>query len=271
MISIVMAYYNRRKLLLNTLYSISSTKYSGNIEVIIVDDASEDEHKIEDVVNLFPQLKIKVFCVKPEKKWWINPCIAFNTAFSFISGDKIIIQNPECLHTGDILSYVDANLKVGKYLSFGCYSIGHQKTKLISDLSFDDSFVSNVKSIIKPTNNIVVGKCAYPDKWYNHSLYNPAAINFCCAITRSDLNDLGGFDENYATGIAKDDREFITRIIKKGMDIIYVDDLFVIHQCHGYTNYSNVELVEKNNKLFEDTLKRSSYRVNNKIDYKVIL
>lgn len=262
-ISIIIAYYNRRKLFLNTLYSITKTKYKGDLEIIIVDDASTDSHKLRDFPTMFPSLNIKLVEVNPTKKWWINPCIPYNIGFSLAEGEKIIIQNPECLHMFDIINYTENNLKLNDYLAFGSYAIGPQKTAQINRLDNTNTIVEDVRSIIMPMNNVHITKCPWKERWYNHSVFNPGAINFCCGIMKKDLNDLGGFDETFAKGIAKDDREFVVRVKKKGMNIIYVDDLFVVHQCHGYTNYSNKKLVDKNNKLFQETVDRDTYKVKN--------
>ena len=48
-ISIVMAYYNRRQLLINTLQSIMSS-FIKDIEVIVVDDFSKESERIEDLM-----------------------------------------------------------------------------------------------------------------------------------------------------------------------------------------------------------------------------
>ena len=54
MISIVTAYHNRKDLFINTLKTIDKFKGNNEIEVIAVDDCSTEEHRIEDLVNIFP-------------------------------------------------------------------------------------------------------------------------------------------------------------------------------------------------------------------------
>lgn len=266
MISVVMAYYNRRSLLLNTLYSISLSKYTGDIETIIVDDASTDGASLSDLPVLFPKLNIKVYTVDKDKKWWINPCIPFNIGFSLASGDKIILQNPECLHTGDILSVV-ANQKDNEYLTFGAYSVGPAITNAISSLTTDNDFMNNVLRLVEPTVDMRVDLAAGHEKWYQHSIYNPGAIHFCCSIDRGGLNSLGGFDERFAYGIAYDDREFIVRVRRMGLHVSYIDKPFVIHQCHGYTNYSNQDLVKKNSNLLDEVVASAHVMAPNKLSY----
>ena len=57
MISIVTAYYNRKKLFYETLKSINRSAFK-DIEIIAVDDASSPEERIEDLMDEFPYLKV---------------------------------------------------------------------------------------------------------------------------------------------------------------------------------------------------------------------
>lgn len=276
MISIVMAYFNRKPLLINTLRSLCNSKYDGDLEVIIVDDASTNGESLEGLPSLFPRLNIKVYTVKREKKWWINPCIPFNIGFSLASGDKIIIQNPECMHMGDILSEVSKQT-VGEYKVFGSYSVGPVMTDSINKLHSiaDKDFVDMVHKIIRPTVDVRVELARGYEKWYQHSMYNPGAINFCCSIMKSDLDVIGGFDERFAKGIAYDDREFIVRIRKMGLFVNQIDNPFVVHQCHGYTDYSNSVLVKRNEDLLREVTSSAEYKANNllsdKLKYEVLI
>ena len=56
MISIVSAYYNRKPQFYRTLKSIVKSKFK-DIEYIVVDDCSSNEHRIEDLVKEFSFLK----------------------------------------------------------------------------------------------------------------------------------------------------------------------------------------------------------------------
>jgi len=259
-ISIIIAYYNRRNLLLKTLESMCNTRYK-NLEVIIVDDASISSQSISDTPVMFPNLNIKVVRIEPVDKWWVNPCMPNNIGFAVATGDIIIIQNPECLHIGDIVSHAVANMTANKYIAYGCYALDHSKTKQIAHVNGGDTEAIN--NVIQPTNDILLDQCPHMNRWYQHSIYSDRCLNFCTAITREDLEDLGGFDEEYALGISYDDTEFIARIKKKGMNVSMVDIPMVIHQCHGYTDYSNKLLVQRNTDLYYNTLKSDNFRVDN--------
>ena len=86
--------------------------------------------------------------------------------------------------------------------------------------------------------------------WYNHSKHNPCALHFCTAITKKDLEKLGGFDERYAGGIGYDDLDFINRV-RGRLKVKMIDSPFAVHQAHTPTDYKgNYELFMRNQKLY---------------------
>ena len=113
-----MAYKNRRPQLIKTLESIESQSHK-DIEVIVVDDGSDEEHKITDLKSKFPFVTVAVINDNPYK----NPCVVYNAAFSLCSGEVVIIQNPECLHVGELIQSVVDNIDDSKYLSYACYNV----------------------------------------------------------------------------------------------------------------------------------------------------
>lgn len=225
-----MAYYNRRSQLLKTLDSI---RYYGDPEIIIVDDASTE--RIDD-------LDVKVIRIEPAQKWWINGgSIQFNIGFAQAKGDIIIMQNPECIHTGDILSFA-SKIKRGEVLSFAAYSLDYH-------LDYDQ-FVPIVlkKLILSEPQRIQVAHHG----WYNHSIHRPEGFHFCNAIRRNDLELIGGFDERFANGIGFDDNDLVRRIKRAGFNLRIIDDPFVIHQKHQRTDYDNIWVQRMMNKSLYD-------------------
>ncbi|NMR35373.1 glycosyltransferase [Chryseobacterium aquaticum] len=271
-ISIVTAYYNRKALFIKTLESIQRqiNHNTVDVELIAVDDASNEEERLEDLREQFQFLK--VIRLEKKTKWYRNSCIPFNIGFLAAKGDFIILQNPECLHFGDILKYTQENLTENKYLSFGCYSLDEEPTDNIDD------YIQNpekIKRLIEKNN--VENTRDGSNSWYNHSIIRPFAYHFCCAITKKDLFDLGGFDPAYAKGVAYDDNEFLHRIKLKNMQIEIIDSEVVLHLNHyrrkssynnplilnNRENKTRQKLTLKNHNLFSNhTLKKKDWRVN---------
>lgn len=224
MISIVMAYYNRLSQLLHTLKSLKQTKIT-DFEVVIVSDFSPDTDKLLELPKAFSfPIRIIEMSKIHKERLYCNPCIPYNVGFTRCSGDKVIIQNPECCHVGDLLSVCDQLLQDGKYLSFSCYSASEEETRhLLSGVPI--SCFNNAP----PANEGMSG-------WYNHPVYCPRDLHFTTAITKKDLVELGGFDQRFAHGYGYDDDEFRRRIIKKGLEIIHPQDVYSIHQYHYSAN-----------------------------------
>lgn len=247
-ISIVMAYYNRLPLLEYTLKTINMTKYDKKkIEVIIVDDGSDESHIIPEYNY---EYHIKVIRIDPKDKQHINSCVPYNIGFKNATGDIIIIQNPEVCHIGDIISNVVDSVQNGLYLTYTCVNFPvenynewlHERYNALSDINHVKTFVKTLQNI--HGNNTQV--------WYNHPIYRAANYHFLSAIMKSDLDKLGGFDERYAYGSGYDDDEFLFRI-KQILKVktIYPDNAFSIHQWHPKLNqFTDMSLVERNKVLF---------------------
>ena len=218
-----MAYYNRKNLLDKTIESIEKSNVK-DYEIIVVDDASDIPLVCE---------KAHVIRIEPKDKWYHNPCIPFNIGFRQAKGDIILIQNPECYHVGDILSYVENNIKENTYLTFGCYAINVMETEALHR-----GIMPRIGNYIFAKNSSI--KREY-NGWYNHSVHRPVAYHFCSAITKSDMFALGGFDERYANGVAFDDNEFIRRI-KRTMDVKIIHPPFTIHQYHHHFQYEDIKV-----------------------------
>lgn len=258
MISVVTAYYNRKKQFYNTLKTISNSEVK-DFEVIAVDDCSDNENRLEDLINEFPFLKI--IRLEKENKWYINPCVPFNIGFKQAKGDIIIIQNPECLHVGDVLKS-SLNIKDDEYFSFGCYSINEEATEKISNIDLN---LENILEVISPMP-IAVSQDG-DNGWYNHGIFRPVRFHFTSAITKKMLDLLGGFDERYAKGIAFDDNELLVRIDRLGLKTKFINHPFTTHQWHySSNNYQNLDatnLINRNrNLLYNVTMREQNYTVN---------
>lgn len=253
--SIVMAYYNRKKQLKITLdifEKIYNNKY--DFEVIIVDDASNKENQVDNLIKKY-SFEIELLKISENEKGnRINSSVVYNKGFQRAKGEIVIIQNPECCHIGDLLSYLKDNLKDSDYFAFSCFTTNTEeftnellnsdnKYKKINDKNFLEKNASSCYHKLKLN-------------WFNHPIIRPQGYHFCSAIHKKNLIKIGGFDEKFKDGYCFDDDELllsIKYILKLNIINIPPEKGFVIHQHHSRSVYNvkNLgQLYTKNKILF---------------------
>ena len=229
-----MAYHNRLPHLKYTLQTYRLSEFK-DFEVVIVDDFSSSDQSPSLLLNQFNDMPITVVTMKdvvPEKTY-SNPCVPFNVGFGHCRGDKIIIQNPECCHAGDVMTFTDLHLTEANYLSFHCFAANNSSTMLLRDTSPGQIDLTSLQG-----------------QWYNHAVKRPVGYHFAAAISKTNLCELNGFDERYAEGECYDDDEFFRRIKKKGLHVQFIDNPYVIHQYHTKDKPFDMEKVKRNETLY---------------------
>ena len=252
-ISIVMAYFNRKEQILFTLKTIQLSTYK-NFEVIIVDDNSREDQKLDDIIDQFDFdiILIRLTDKYKRDKGYKNPCIVYNIGFEKANGEIIVIQNPECCHIGDVLTYLNENLLEEQYFTFSCFAI---HSKELTE-KFRNHFW-NIKSISNSFDFEKIDR-SFIGEWYNHPIERPDNLHFLSAIYNSKLKLLGGFNEMFAFGCWYDDNEFIFRIknILQVTTLPFVKDVpFAVHQWHPKFTEARLEfgrLKIKNRALYKE-------------------
>jgi len=261
MISICMAYFNRKKQLLKTLESINESSIK-DYEVIIVDDGSSEEHKL-DLNELKSRCNGNVILLEIVNKNWFNPCIAYNIAFSRASGDKIIIQNPETYHMGDLLKALDDRLKDGEYYTFHTIALNEAASEGLYARPNIASVTEYMQPILNSTHHLIPGENPYLGHiiWYNHKIYRPNHYHFISGITRNNLYALGGFDERYKDDHSWDDNEILVRIARLGLNKIFIENPIAIHLYHPmYFLASPLQGIQNNRLYHHTTLKERTIK-----------
>jgi glycosyltransferase involved in cell wall biosynthesis len=253
MISIAMGYKNRKDLLLRTLESFRKSAIK-NYEVVIVDDASNDDQRLEDLLDTYPEIKLTR--IDPADKYWNNPSIPYNMAFDKCSNKIILIQNPECYHHGDVLSVALANTNRSNYVLFPVYALNRDET----ENKFDQISNLSQSSLFNYLSPVPWSGREGDSGWYNHSMYNRRGLHFCSAIHKNSLKELRGFDERFAEGFSFEDDEFIHRITLNGYKIQYMEAPVVFHQWHYSSHITDnpkfVELFTQNARLLQQIKNR---------------
>ena len=248
MISICMSYFNRLKQVRYTLKTIQQSQVK-DVEVIIVEDFCDPEESLTTIQQEFLGLTIKVIRMSdlvPVKNY-CNPCVPYNVALRASCGDKIIIQNPECCHMGDVLQYTNDTLTNDNYLSFHCYAATKAETRVMQ--SGDPLPMFTEKK----------------SRWYNHIIERPYAYQFTTAISRENLVKLNGFDERFAQGQDMDDVELIYRVKELGLNLQFVEEPWVVHQYHRktYNNPHNPPVTVDNRALWAEIKENLQVHVSN--------
>jgi len=256
-ISIIMTHYNRNQQLTHTLDIIQESAYPKElIEVICYDDRSDKEPCIIDLSRYSYNIKVIYGNFERDEKI-INPGYSYNNAFKYINGEYVIIQNSECMHIGDIISYVAQNIKENTLISFQCWATGNEDISLEMFNNRHNSI--ELERIINTRWQELKNFPENLKGWYNEKLLRPECLHFCNALHINTLKKVGLFNTKIEKLLGFDDNDYIQRIIfNYNLNIIIPEHnyrIFVIHQNH-----------EKYNKHRSEELFLSSYNEYRKIN-----
>ena len=173
LVSVIALCYNHERFIIECLQSVVNQTYK-NVELIIVDDFSEDKsrEKILDFVNLNPSIHY-IF-----NETNIGNCRSFNQAFE-ISEGKYIID----LSTDDVLLPNRIEEQVKKFEESEKIGV------VCSDANFIDensNYLGNIRSKLKPP----IGNI-YEDVLASKSYIMPVSV----MVRRTILEKLNGYDE----------------------------------------------------------------------------
>jgi hypothetical protein len=222
----------------------------------IIDDASEPDQRIEDLVGKFP-INMRVIRVEPQEKKWIEPLVLVNKTVRECQGEIIMLSFTECLHIGDVISEAVASVKENEYLVFACLgAITEDWSVKIRDAWWNPGRLAAVL----PANTFAVERPAEGLMWFVHGNLHRSPYPFCAVLTKNFYQRMGGFDEDFQYGFTCADDDLNERIWdlerKTGTQIIrYMNNPFVIHQAHTqffWQKPDSKQLHERNFRLLEE-------------------
>jgi len=210
-ISIVMTSSNRSRQTYFTLKTISNSCYK-NVQVIIVDDSTHDPINIDHLKNQNYPFCIDFIQINRANKIWHNPLVNYNIGFQFIKGGKVIIQNAEVCHIGDVINFIHDTLQDDKYYSFdvkACLNLNSNEQMYNSD-------TSTIEIYNKP---IFVGD--WFQGWYQGEIHN-RNFHFLTALSRISFDKVKCFSYDMTMGTWYDDNDFLLKIISKKIDVVNI-------------------------------------------------
>jgi len=217
-VSIVMTSSNRSTQTYYTLKTIDCSLYK-NIQVIIVDDSTTDPICEEFLKNAY-SFNIDLIQINRENKNWHNPLVNYNIGFTFIEGGKIIIQNAEVCHVGDVISFVNQNIQNNHYYSF--------------DVCLSSSFDSNTIVYYSNISNISIYRKPISTRWAQNKDYNKN-YHYLTAITSDTFSKIKNFSYDCIYGSDCDDDDFVLKIASRNIDFYNVfHDMHNVGGIHLY-------------------------------------
>jgi len=215
--SVLVPYYKRLGHLHNTFISFLHHYSDRNdYEVVIAEDYKNVQNKkdhdgLSETIEKFRE-KIPIIHLTLSMETW-NPAHGFNEAAKWASGEYFVVTNPECFHQVNILAGLDKEFEEDPNVYVVCGCMNYVRCNF---------FIKNF--------NDLNGKF---QRWYQHSIHRAAHYHFCSAISKQNWVKIGGFDEDFAMGIAYDDVDFKLSIQKAKIPFHIRDDLLTIHIDHG--------------------------------------
>ena len=232
--SIIMPYYKKRTLH-NTLVSYAHHyRDRDDYEVIVLEDcknvADKEEHgALLGIVESFNKT-VPIRHVETDFKNCYAPCRMFNAGVRMAKGHFIVLTNPECFHLTDVLGAFDGELSKDPdaYVVAACFN------------AISAGNVDKFKDFKYMQMN-----------WYQHSKHMPRGLHWCSVISKRNYYGVGGFDEGYASGFAREDVDFFRTIEESDIQVVFKDDIIVVHISHPNMS-SKLGLLAINQKYYAD-------------------
>jgi len=248
-ISIVMTAFNRSIQTYFTLQTIQNSSYK-NIQLIIVDDSDIDPIK-KDVLEKYP-FYIDYININRKNKNWINPVVNYNIGFQYIMGNKVVIQNAEVCHIGDVLRYMGTQMIADNY-----YVCDVRASKSIS--TNDAIYQYNTNTIDIYNSNELFGI------WYQGRERN-LNYHFLTGMNIGTFNKIKNFSYDYSMGLSYDDNDFLLKVISNKIQVknLFHDEFYFggIHLWHTSNIKKNRKKIQNNQNIFER--KKDFYSKTNK-------
>lgn len=204
--SIIYPYYSRPELIctLSLNYQFYNSR-AKDYEYIVVEDSKnrDDPYLHEELMKMVAGWGLKHVV---DEKVSYNSAHKYNLGAEAASGDIILLSNPEVVHNGNVLGYLDGVDFTNNYVVFDCCAVN----KTIAN-----SGLISLEYI----------------QWYEHASIR-RNYHFLAAISKDNYWKCGGFNEALCDGLAYEDDFWIARVKQAGLNIINVRDPSSAHIEH---------------------------------------
>lgn len=247
--SIIIPTYNRSSMLRKTLCGLIAQKsYSGQYEIVIVDNGSEEDllMKISD----FKDNMNIVFLRRRLQRKHFRPASARNIGVSHAKYNLLLFLDSDCVPSEKLLYYHSRILKSEQ----GLVTIGHRV--FVDELVLTERMIlsgkymqTELKLVRSPSNYLQDSDRRIPELTIlsNHPApYN--CLHGCNAgLRKEEFYRVGMFDESFDGHWGYEDIEFGYRLFLHGARFVYLPDAFVYHlEGEGLTLSDRLEGKRRN-------------------------
>lgn len=236
-LSIIIVNYNVKEFVQNLLYSIEKARQNYNIEIFVIDNASDDG-SVEIIREKFPYVNLIA------NKTNIGFGAANNLAMSKSSGRYLLLINPDTIVKEDtfqkMIEFFDSHPDAG---IAGCKVLNPDGTlQLACRRSFPGPWTSFTKvtglSTLFPKSRLLARyNLTYLDE---NKTYEVDAVSGSFMMMRKDAYDkIGGFDEQFF--MYGEDIDLCYRTQKSGYKVYYVHGTEIIHYKGESTKRSSID------------------------------
>lgn len=250
-ISVITLSYNKKHFTEDFLDSYLNRSFYPNSELIIIDNASDQE-----TIN---------FLKNVENKKLSNVKIIFNGKnFGFAGGNNIGMKKAQ----GDYIILINNDTKVTPgWISRLVFHVNQKNVGLVGPVTNNIGNESKINIDYDQSSQIDIERKAlrYTSAHWGEKLNLDRIAAFCWILSKKTYEKIGGLDERFFPAYYEDD-DYCMRIKKAGYDIYCADDIFVHHFENGSVKKSdNTKWLNESRKKFdekwgEDAWKPHKYR-----------
>ncbi len=226
-VTIVIPTKNRADLLRKCVASLERTLPSGSVNLVIVDDYSEDQATRDLLKQLVSGIRVPCRVVQPSRR---------STAFNFsrlINTGVAVAETPlVLLLNNDTEALAPGWLEdmVGWMSVEGVAAVG-------SKLLYPDNTIQHAGVIVGPNGGLAdhifhkLPASVIGFNFLTHAARNVSAVTAACMLTsRGAFDEVGGFDED-KFGMEYNDVDFCLRLSKAGRRVVFTPQSRLLHHC----------------------------------------
>ncbi|GLC87888.1 glycosyltransferase [Lysinibacillus piscis] len=243
-VSIVIVTYNNWTYTKQCLESLIRNNEYPNVEIIIIDNASTDETKVQLARINNPNIKVMFSPIN------LGFAGGNKAGCNLATGEYIILLNNDTIVTSKWIEKLIKPLKENKHIGMAgpvSNSVGNDQ---MLDFCIGDPLFGPSELWLKDFNQFNKGKFRETD-----------LLGFyCVAIKREAYEKAGDLDTNYGIGMFEDD-DYCEAIRNLGYKLVIVEDVFIYH--HGSVSFKKLQseqyrkVWERNKHYFEQKWKKS--------------